>query len=76
MQNLLDNHENRNSMLNYEYTCREKFKVYGNLLPQIMAQVFISFQQPFTVATKRNQWLYETGVYYLKLWIKLWGDEF
>ena len=31
------------------------------VLPQIMAQAFISFQQPFTPATKRDQRLYETG---------------
>ena len=32
-------------------------------IAQIMAQVFISFQQLFTTATKRDWQLYETGVH-------------
>ena len=38
-----------------------------------MAQVFISFQQLFIPATKQDQQLYETGVYYLKFWMKVFG---
>ena len=33
------------------------------VVPQIMAQTFISFQQLFTLAIKRDRWLYETGDY-------------
>ena len=33
------------------------------VLPQIMAQAFISFQQLVTPATKQDRRLYETGVY-------------
>ena len=33
------------------------------VLPQIMAWAFISFQQVFTPASKRDQQLYNTGIY-------------
>ena len=32
------------------------------VLPQIMAQAFISFQQIFTSATKQDRQLYETAI--------------
>ena len=38
------------------------YKAY-TVLPQIMAWAFISFQQLFTLATKQDRRLYETGVY-------------
>ena len=40
-------------------------KIY-TILPQIMAQVLISFQQLFAPVTKRDRQLYETGIYSLK----------
>ena len=39
-------------------------KLYTYALPQIIAQAFISFQQPFTPATKSDRQLNETGIYY------------
>ena len=32
------------------------------VLPQIMTQVFIFFQQPFTLVTEQNRRIYETCV--------------
>ena len=46
------------SALHLTYKCPS-----NTILPQIMARVFISFQQLFTPATKRDWRLYEIGVY-------------
>ena len=47
-------------------SCIHNHNTHGNVctvLPQIMAREFISFQQLFTLATKRDRRLYETGIY-------------
>ena len=43
----------------------------NTVLPHIMAWAFIFFQQLFTPATKQDRQLYETSIYYLKFWIKV-----
>ena len=49
--------------------CIQFMHVY-TILPQIITQAFVPFQQLFTTVTKWDRRLCETSVYYLKLWIK------
>ena len=43
----------------------------STVLPQIMAQALISFQQLFAPATKQDRLQYDTIIYYVKFWIKV-----
>ena len=44
-------------------TLHDRYNSEYTVMPQIMARAFISFQQLFTTATKRDQRLYETRIY-------------
>ena len=54
---------NNNYLCKYVHPYVHLHMYVYTVLPQIIARAFISFQQLFTLATKRDRRLYKAGVY-------------